>query len=115
MAMNQTLLQDNSLQLTIRSGAERTELNLSRLDGKRPGIVANHSSIPGRTNLIDSLATLDRESVQIVKIFGPAHGYRGQGEDAVPIADEVDHKSGIPNLSLYGQKHKPTAAYLADL
>jgi len=113
--MNQILFQDYSVQANVRPGAERTGLYLSRLNGKKIGIVANHTSMKGKTHLLDSLAAMGREVVQICKIFGPEHGFRGQAEDAVPIDDDVDQKSGIPVISLYGQKRKPTAEDLADL
>jgi uncharacterized protein YbbC (DUF1343 family) len=51
----------------------------------------------------------------ICTLFGPEHGFREQGEDAVPIEDDVDHKTGIPIISLYGRKRKPAAKDLADL
>ncbi|MDP3181037.1 MAG: DUF1343 domain-containing protein, partial [Bacteroidota bacterium] len=55
----------------IKTGAEQTEKYLSLLKGKRVAIVANQTSIIGKTSLVDSLKTL---GVKIVKIFGPEHG-----------------------------------------
>ena len=113
--MNHFLFRDNSAQINVRPAAERTGLYISRLEGKKIGIVANHSSILGRTHLVDRLAGLGREVVKIRKIFGPEHGFRGLGEDTVPIEDDVDQKTGIPIISLYGPKHKPGLEDLADL
>ncbi len=113
--MSQLLFQDYSIQANVRPGAERTELYLSRLEGKKIGIVTNHTSMIGKTHLVDSLAALGREVVEICKVFGPEHGFRGKGEDAVPIEDDVDQETGLPVISLYGRKRKPAAADLAGL
>ena len=113
--MSQLLFQDYSIQANVRPGAERTGLYLSRLEGKKIGIVTNHTSMLGKIHLVDSLAALGREVVEICKIFGPEHGFRGKGEDAVPIEDDVDQETGLPVISLYGRKRKPAAADLAGL
>jgi len=58
----------------IITGAAQTDRYLQLLTGKRIGIVANQTSVIGKTSLIDSLKSL---GVNIVKIFGPEHGFRG--------------------------------------
>ena len=113
--MNQMLHQAYPSQEKVRPGADRTGLYLSMLEGKKVGIVANQTSLIGTTRLVDKLVALGSELVKIRKLFGPEHGFRGQGEDAVPIEDDVDHKTDIPIISLYGRKRKPTAEDLADL
>lgn len=113
--MKQTLLQNNSLQENIRSGAERTESYFSRLEGKKLGIVANQTSRIEETHLVERLAALGSEGVTIRKLFGPEHGYKGRVEDAVQVNDEVYQGTGIPIISLYGQKLKPSTADLEDL
>jgi uncharacterized protein YbbC (DUF1343 family) len=109
------LHQARSIQEDVRPGAERSGLYFPMLEGKKLGIVANQTSLIGKTHLVDSLAALGRQLVNIRKLFGPEHGFRGQGEDTVPIEDDVEQKSGIPVISLYGRKRKPTAEDLADL
>ncbi len=113
--MSQLLLQADSEQANVHPGAERTGMYLSRLEGKKIGIVANHTSMLGKIHLVDSFAALGKEVVEICKVFGPEHGFRGKGEDAVPIEDDVDQETGLPVISLYGRKRKPTAGDLADL
>jgi uncharacterized protein YbbC (DUF1343 family) len=64
------------------------------------------------TSLVDTLKNLD---VNIVKIFGPEHGFRGTASAGTEIADSVDVKTGILEVSLYGKKSKPSAHDLADV
>src|SRR6187401_2849193 len=96
----------------IKTGAAQTDKYLPLLKGKRVAIMANQTSIIGKTHLVDSLKT---RGVNIVKVFGPEHGFRGNASAGVEVADEIDPASGIPVVSLYGKKNKPTKEELADV
>src|SRR6187399_1756978 len=96
----------------IKTGADQTEKYLPYLKGKRVAIMANQTSIIGKTHLVDSLKTL---GVNIVKVFGPEHGFRGNASAGEHVADEIDPVSRIPVVSLYGGKNKPTKEDLADV
>jgi uncharacterized protein YbbC (DUF1343 family) len=96
----------------IRTGAEQTGKYLPLLKGKRVAIMANQTTIIGKTHLVDSLRSL---GVNIVKIFGHEHGFRGNASAGVKVADETDPATGIRIVSLYGQKNKPTKEDLADV
>ncbi len=98
--------------LGIKTGAEQTEKYLPLLKGKRIGIVANQSSVIGKTLLVDSLKSL---GLSVVKIFGPEHGFRGNASAGAEVSDSTDSKTGIPVISLYGKKFKPSAKDLADV
>lgn len=96
----------------IKTGAEQTEKYLPFLKGKRVAILANPTSVIGKTHLVDSLQKL---GVNIVKVFGPEHGFRGNASAGVKVADEKDPVTGIPVISLYGTKNKPSKEDLADV
>lgn len=96
----------------IKTGAEQTEKYLLYLQGKRVAMMANLTSVIGKTHLVDSLKS---RGVNIVKVFGPEHGFRGNASAGVHVADEVDIATGIPVISLYGKKNKPTKEDLADV
>ena len=96
----------------IRTGAEQTEKYVPYLKGKRVAILANLTTIIGKTHLVDSLKKL---GVTIVKVFGPEHGFRGDASAGTAVADETDAATGIPVVSLYGKKNKPTKGDLADV
>ncbi|EHQ24509.1 exo-beta-N-acetylmuramidase NamZ family protein [Mucilaginibacter paludis] len=94
------------------SGADQTEKYLPYLKGKRVGMVVNPSSRIGNKASVDSLKAL---GINIVKIFGPEHGFRGNASNGADVGDSVDPKTGIPVLSLYGKTSKPAAKDLADI
>lgn len=99
-------------QLQIVPGAERTEVYLPLLKGKRIGLFANHTSVVKETHLLD---TLLKRGINVVKIFGPEHGFRGKAADGQKIENFTDPETGIPVISLYGSHHKPDAVDLKDL
>lgn len=96
----------------IKTGAEQTEKYLPLLKGKRIAIVANQTSVIGETSLVDSLNSL---GINVVKIFGPEHGFRGTASAGAVVSDSTDAKTGIREISLYGKKSKPSKQDLADV
>lgn len=96
----------------IRTGADQTEKYLPYLKGKRVAMLANQTTIIGKKHLVDSLQSL---GVTIVKVFGPEHGFRGNASAGVAVADETDPSTGIPVISLYGKKNKPSKEDLTDV
>ena len=99
-------------QSAIITGANQTEKYLPYLKGKRIGLVANQTSIIGDKSSVDSLLSL---GIKIVKVFGPEHGFRGNANNGAGVANEVDAKTGIPIISLYGRNEKPTTAQLENI
>lgn len=93
-------------------GAAQTETYLPLMAGKRVGVVANQTSVVGQTHLVDTLLSLH---VQVVKVFAPEHGFRGDAGAGEHIADGKDTKTGLPLISLYGKNKKPTADMLKDV
>jgi uncharacterized protein YbbC (DUF1343 family) len=96
----------------ILTGAAQTEKYLPLLKGKRVGMVVNPTSVIENTTSVDSLL---QKGINIVKIFGPEHGFRGNASAGIKVADDTDQKTGIKVISLYGKHEIPTAADLADV
>jgi uncharacterized protein YbbC (DUF1343 family) len=53
--------------------------------------------------------------VDIRVIFGPEHGFRGTADAGEKVGNYTDPKTGIPVVSLYGKKRKPSAEDLRDV
>lgn len=96
----------------ILPAAYRTQVYLPLLKGKRVGIFANHTATIGHKHLVDSLVSL---GINITKAFGPEHGFRGTADAGEKIDNYIDAATGIPVISLYGKKRKPSAEDLADV
>lgn len=96
----------------IITGADQTELYFSYLKGKRVALLANPTTIVGNKHFVDSM--LNR-GINIVKVFGPEHGFRGNASAGVKVKDEKDPATGVAVVSLYGPKRKPSKEDLADV
>lgn len=89
----------------VVTGAEQMEAYLPLLKDKKVGIVANHTSMVGDIHLVD---TLLKHDVNILRIFSPEHGFRGQAGAGEHVRDDVDQVTDLPIVSLYGSHRKPT-------
>jgi len=96
----------------LQTGADQLDQYLPLLKGKRVALLSNPTSIIGKSHLVDSLKSL---GINIVKVFGPEHGFRGNASAGAHVVDEVDTRTNIPIISLYGKKNKPTKEDLADV
>ncbi len=97
---------------TIEPGAMQMDQYLPLLDGKRIGVVVNPTSQVGEKHLLDTLLALELE---VVKIFTPEHGLRGDKSAGEIIQDGIDQTSGLPVVSLYGSNKKPSLAAMEGL
>lgn len=96
----------------LQTGAEQMALYLPALQGKRVGMVVNHTTRIGRTHLVDSLMA---RGINIKTIFAPEHGFRGQATDGEEISNGRDPRTGILITSLYGKNRKPTPQQMDSL
>lgn len=97
----------------------------SLLEGKKVGIVANQTSVccrysegPLQSEGQSALHTVDflrEQGICLEKIFCPEHGFRGDADAGEIVGDYRDPKTGLPVISLYGKKKKPTSEDLQGL
>lgn len=96
----------------IKTGAERTGEYLPLLQGKAAALVANPTSVIGKTHLVDSLL---KAGIKIKKVFCPEHGFRGDADAGEHVRTYKDKKTGLDIVSLYGKNYKPTAQDLQGI
>lgn len=111
------IVEESNDNLTIESnsvivGAERIDQYMPFLRGKRVGLLVNQTSRVGETHLVDTLISL---GVNIVRIFAPEHGFRGDHSAGAHVTDMVDERSGVPIRSIYGNNRRPKNEDIADL
>jgi len=84
------------------------------LEGKKVGLLTNPSGVD--RNLKSTIDILYKaENVQLVKLFAPEHGVRGDIYAGGHADDTIDEATGIPVLSVYGKYRKPTPEMLEGL
>jgi len=97
---------------SVTVGAERLDQYLEKLKVKNVGIVVNQTSLVGDKHLADTLLKL---TVSVKKIFTPEHGFRGTADAGEKVNSGVDEKTGLPVISLYGNKKRPEPDDLKDV
>lgn len=88
-----------------------------RLDlvrGLKVGLITNHSGVDSQ--FMSTVELLHRQpAVQLMALFGPEHGIRGEAQAGEKVTSYVDEETGLPVHSLYADTKKPTDAMLAGL
>ncbi len=62
-----------------------------------------------------SRKALITKGFNIVKLFSPEHGINSKGLDGAKMDNEIDAITGLPIISLYGEKFAPTLQDLQDV
>ncbi len=96
----------------IVTGDEQTSVYFPLLQGKRVAVVANQSSIIGKTHLVDSLLS---SGIRVVRIFSPEHGFRGNKGAGEKVKNGMDVQTGLSVISLYGKHKMPTIEDLKNV
>ena len=96
----------------IITGAERVNKYLSLITNKQVAVVGNQTSMINNLHLVDSLIS---HKINIVKVFSPEHGFRGNEDAGAYIKDDIDSKTKLPIISLYGKNKKPSNDDLEDV
>lgn len=96
----------------LQTGAENFAQYIPLLRGKSVAVFANQTSVVGKTHLVD---TLRKMGITIKVIFAPEHGFRGTADAGEKVGNYIDSKTGIPVVSLYGTKRKPSKEDLAGI
>ena len=94
------------------TGADQVKAYLTLIKGKKVAVVANQTSMVGSKHLVDTLLKL---KVNIVCVFTPEHGFRGEAAAGENVESSTDPETNIPIISLYGEHQSPTKKDLKDV
>ena len=102
-------------QPVVKPGIEvLRDSGFQRLVGKRVGLVTNPSGVDSQLrSTIDIL--FNAPGVDLVALYGPEHGVRGDVYAGGAVTDAIDAKTGLPVYSLYGATRKPTKEMLKGI
>ena len=106
---------DTISRAVVKPGVEvLRERGFSGLEGRRVGLVTNPSGVDRYLkSTIDIL--FEAPEVNLVALYGPEHGVRGDVYAGDKIADSRDEATGLPVYSLYGSTRKPTPEMLEGI
>jgi uncharacterized protein YbbC (DUF1343 family) len=100
---------------SLRTGLDRLATHPTlgaELRGARVGLLAHPASVDRR--LIHARSVLDALGVRVAIVFGPEHGYGGEAQDMIGVADARDAQ-GTPIRSLYGEHFDDLSPRAEDL
>ena len=99
----------------VKTGLEvLKQQNFELLKGKRVGLITNPTGVDA--NLKSTIDIMhESPNVNLVGLFGPEHGVRGNFSAGAHITDHKDPKTGIQVFSLYGKNRKPSKEMLEGI
>ena len=110
-----SLLLPLSASAKVKTGIEvLRDRGFEGLLGKRVGLVTNPSGVDSQLNTTVDILFAAPE-VNLVALYGPEHGVRGNAYAGDKVADSRDSKTGLPVYSLYGTTRKPTPEMLEGI
>ena len=92
-------------------GAARTSEYVPLLKGKRVALLSNQTGMVGDKHTLDLML---ENGVNVVTIFSPEHGFRGNADAGEHVSSSVDEKTGIPIASLYDGKSPMPSKQVMD-
>jgi uncharacterized protein YbbC (DUF1343 family) len=97
---------------SVRLGLDNANRkDFSEFKGMNVAIVANHTSVDRNgDHIVDLIYNAD--DVNLKAIMAPEHGFRGDVEAGEHIDKEIDERTGVPVMSIYGRTRKPTPEML---
>lgn len=128
-----TMVKSKVKSTKFMTGADNMPSYLGLLRNKKAGILTNPSgqitydahylikdSVSQKegvkavtTHIVDYIVF--NTKIDLVKIYAPEHGFRGEGADGETIVDGKDVKTGLPIISLYGNSKKPSPEQLEGI
>ena len=99
----------------VKPGVEVLRDNgFKQLAGKRVGLITNPTGIDN--NLKSTVDILhEAANVELVALFGPEHGVRGDVHAGDEVGNSVDPATGVNVYSIYGMSKKPTPDMLEGI
>jgi len=96
----------------VRLGIDRINQYQTLFQGKKIGLITNHTGMNSQGEVsIDVLY----EKFNLIALFSPEHGIRGNQEAGTSVEHSIDEKTGLPIYSLYGQTKRPTEEMMKDI
>ncbi|WP_425059493.1 hypothetical protein SCACP_00860 [Sporomusa carbonis] len=96
----------------VRLGIDNIDKHLGLFQGKRIGLITNQT---GMTSGFQSTIDVLKAKTNLVALFSPEHGIRGNVPAGANVGSYIDERTGVPVYSLYGRTKKPTAEMLDNV
>lgn len=96
----------------VKLGIDNIHKHINLFEGKKVGLVTNPTGVNSEfKSTIDIL----NEKTNLVALYSPEHGIRGEIQAGKKVDNYKDHKTGLTVYSLYGKNKKPSFEILKDI
>ena len=110
----QPTVEDENKKVEVKLGIDLIEENTDIFLGKRVGLITNPTGV--NSNYKSTIDVLyENDNVDLVALFAPEHGIRGNSQAGGTIGQEKDAITGLTVYSLYGNTKKPTAEMMENI
>jgi uncharacterized protein YbbC (DUF1343 family) len=99
----------------VLPGADRPDIYLPMLEGKRVALAVNQTSVLTQRDNLHLVDFLLQSGIDVKKVFVPEHGFRGDADAGELVKNQIDGKTGLPLVSLYGASKKPSKEAFSDV
>lgn len=99
----------------VLPGADRPDIYLPMLEGKRVALAVNQTSVLTQRDNLHLVDFLLQAGIDVKKVFVPEHGFRGDADAGELVENQIDAKTGLPLVSLYGASKKPSKEAFSDV
>jgi uncharacterized protein YbbC (DUF1343 family) len=96
-------------------GIDRFVQYYGHLRNRQIGLLTNDAARPALQTGITSRAYLLESGFRITRLFSPEHGIAARAEDGAAVSDITDPVTGLPVISLYGERLRARTEDLRDL
>ncbi|HHW71254.1 MAG TPA: DUF1343 domain-containing protein [Clostridiales bacterium] len=96
----------------VKCGIDVLKEEMDILQGLKLGLITNYTGVDRDLN---STVDILKESSELICLFSPEHGVRGEFQAGAQVPDYIDRKTGVKVYSLYGDNRKPTKEMLKDI
>lgn len=102
-----------SAQITLTGLDVLERENYKILKNKRVGVITNHTAVD--SNGFHILELFKKAGINLVAIYTPEHGFKGNVEGGVYIENSSQSVYNVPIYSLYGKNKRPTEEMLKGI
>ncbi|MFA7417272.1 MAG: DUF1343 domain-containing protein [Acholeplasma sp.] len=96
----------------FKLGIDRIDEYIHLFEGKRVGLITNPTGVNSKLELT---ADILKDKVNLITLYGPEHGVRGDAEAGVHVDSYFDKKLNLEVHSLYGKNRRPSQEMLKDV
>ncbi|WP_313131071.1 exo-beta-N-acetylmuramidase NamZ family protein [Anaerocolumna sp.] len=96
----------------MKLGIDQIDKYMYLFEGKRVGLITNPTGVNSE---LESTIDILHRKVNLVRLFSPEHGVRGDIQAGETVENYVDESTSLPVITLYGKNKKPSKEMLEDI